>query len=609
MPEKKRMSSKRWLVLFGATVLLLALLVAAFNFWTDPFGAFGDRFFQWWGYDESLNPRVAKLSYLEQNHDKYDSYIIGASSTSSYPTEELNRYFDAKFYNLIMYGADMKDVELTCDYLLEHYTVKNLVVNLYLHNAATYDTESDPLTYNLHYKVDGSSPLLFYGKYLFADPRIGLEKLQRSQNDPYLQQGYRVFDRETGAYDKSLRDLEPIGSLEEYVAKEPYTVFTHYPAGETVTELPALEQCMESLRVIKEHCEKAGVTLTVFCPPLYCQQLAGYSPEVQAAFRKALAQVTDYWDFTLSSLSYDPRFFYDEGHFRNCAGKMALAKMFDDSSVYYPQDLGEHILQNADPGPYQAEKQEETAYTASVPILMYHNLAEKGEGSDTMSVSRFAEHMAALRDAGYESVSFEDLQNYVELGTELPEKPVVITFDDGYESNYELAYPILEEYKMKATIFVIGVSVGKDTYKDTGVAMTPHFSLEQAKEMTDSGLVSVQSHGYDLHEVHGRDPEPIRSGALQKEGESEVAYIEMLREDCRSMTELLGYAPEVLAYPYGSCSDLSETILSEMGVDVTLTIVPKTNTLIKGMSQSLRQLGRYYMKEELTASDLLGLLE
>lgn len=609
MPAKKPVNSKRWLALFGATVLLLALLTAAFNFWTDPFGAFGDRFFQWWSYDESLNPRVAKLSYLEQNHDKYDSYIIGASSTSSYPTEALNRYFDAEFYNLIMYGADMKDVELTCDYLLQHYTVKNLVVNLYLHNAATYDTEADPLTYNLHYRVDGSSPLLFYGKYLFSDPRIGLEKLKRSQSDPYLQQSYRVFNEETGAYDKSLRDLEPIGSLEEYVSKEPYTVFTDYPVGDGSEELEALEQCMESLRVIKEHCEAAGVTLTVFCPPLYYQQLTGYSAEAQAAFRKALAQVTDYWDFTLSSLSFDPRFFYDEGHFRNCAGEMALAKMFDDTSVYFPEDLGEHIPQGADPGPYQAEKAEESSYTASVPILMYHHLAEEGEGNDTMSVSRFTEHMAALQKAGYETVTFEELRAYVEQGAELPEKPIVITFDDGYESNFDLAYPVLQKYGMKATVFVIGVSVGKDTYKDTGVAMTPHFSLAQAQEMMDSGLVSIQSHGYDLHQVHGRDAEPIRTGALQMEGEPEEAYITMLREDCKTMTELLGYAPEVLAYPYGSCSNLSEVILSEMGIPTTLTIVQKTNTLIKGMPQSLRQLGRYYMKEEITAPELLELLK
>ena len=132
-----------------------------------------------------------------------------------------------------MYGADMKDVELTSQYVIEHYTVKNLVVSVYIHNAETYDTEANPLTYNLHYKVDGSSPLLFYAKYLLADPRIGLEKLQRSRTDPYLQQSYRVFDPETGAYDKSSRDVEPIGDLSAYLARAEYAAFTDYPTAST----------------------------------------------------------------------------------------------------------------------------------------------------------------------------------------------------------------------------------------------------------------------------------------------------------------------------------------------------------------------------------------
>lgn len=81
----------------------------------------------------------------------------------------------------------------------------------------------------------------------------------------------------------------------------------------------------------------------------------------------------------------------------------------------------------------------------------------------------------ALSEAGYTGVSFDELQAYVLRGAPLPEKPVVITFDDGYESNYTLAYPILQKYGMKATIFAIGVSFGTDHYKDTDYAITPHF--------------------------------------------------------------------------------------------------------------------------------------
>lgn len=74
------------------------------------------------------------------------------------------------------------------------------------------------------------------------------------------------------------------------------------------------------------------------------------------------------------------------------------------------------------------------------------------------------------------------------------------------------------------------------------------------------------------------------------------------------MTELLGRSPEVLAYPQGIYSELSEVILSQQGIYATVTIVPKINTIIKGLPQSLRQLGRLYMTETTTAQDLLSQL-
>ena len=73
------MNSKKWVCAFLLTVLVLAVLLAGFNVLTDPFGAFGDRLLHWWSYDETNNPRVAKISYLEQHHAEYDSYILGCS--------------------------------------------------------------------------------------------------------------------------------------------------------------------------------------------------------------------------------------------------------------------------------------------------------------------------------------------------------------------------------------------------------------------------------------------------------------------------------------------------------------------------------------------------
>ena len=192
----------------------------------------------------------------------------------------------------------------------------------------------------------------------------------------------------------------------------------------------------------------------------------------------------------------------------------------------------------------------------SVPILMYHHLADESNGASCMSTALFEQHMDALCAAGYHTVSFADLINFVEHGTDLPEKPIVITFDDGYLSNYEIAYPILQARDMKATIFIIGVSVGKTTYKDTSYPITPHFTYEQAKEMVDSGLIEIQSHTYDMHQWQPFEEGPARVNATQMPWESEEEYVRYFRDDIARSVKLIeenvGCDVYALAYPGGA---------------------------------------------------------
>lgn len=608
--QKRTMTSRQWLIALGITCLMLFFGMILFNYVMDPFGAFGDPYFSWWSYNETLNPRVAKISYLEQNHGKYDSYIIGCSSTSSYPVEQLNSYFDANFYNLIMYGSDMYDVELTSEYIVEHYEVKNLVVNVYIQNAEYYQTESDPLTYGMHYKVDHTSEAEYWAKYLLANPQYASEKLRLSFSDGYLQQSHDVFDEETGAYDKSRRDAERIDSLESYL--KTYPAFANYP--KRTKTLPNLEKCMASLGRIKRLCEENGIRFMVLCTPMYHENFKYYSMEDVEAFATALAEVTPYWDFMYSSVSYDPRYFYDETHFRNAVGEMALARAFGDEAIYVPEDFGIYVTSETVPALMEHYRNvmplPESAYTTQVPILLYHHLTEENGKGDSMTTDHFRAHMEAIAEAGYTAVTFEMLQDYVQRGADLPEKPIVITFDDGYESNLTLAAPILREYGLNATVFAIGVSIGKDTYKDSDYPITPHFSLEQAAEYFD--VIQVESHGYNLHEVSNLDPAPIREGAMQKSGETEEAYLTFLRQDCRAMDEIFqeayGRKPKVFAYPYGMYSMMSEVLMRECGMEITLTTERRINTLVKGLDQSLLQMGRFTVYDETTVEELMEIL-
>ena len=611
------MNAKKWVLTFLLLALVLALGLAAFNYVTDPFAAFGDKFLNWFSYDETNNPRVAKISYLEQHHDEYDSYILGCSSTSSLQVSDFNELYDANFYNLIMYGADMRDCEKIADYLIEHYEVKHLVLNVYLDNGFTYDDETDRLTRNLHYLTDpDTSALSFYTRYLFCDPRYGFAKLKNLRNDRLLPQSFDVFNEVTGEYDKRVRDVEPIGSMDTYL--EAYPVFADYPkTGDFV--LGQTENCMKSVAAIKERCEAADVELVVVAAPVYIDYFQNFQAEDVANFYASLAKVTDFWDFSCSSVSCEPRYFYDATHFRNAVGSMIAARIAGDDSVYIPDDFGTYVTADT-PSSYFSEVLQATALpdetvSRDVPVLMWHNLAEESSGDMTISVDTFRAQIEALHEAGFKTVSLQQLYDYVHFGTELPEKPIVLTFDDGYFSNYEYAFPILQEYDMQATIFAIGVSVGKDTYKDTDHAMTPHFGADEAREMVDSGLISVQSHTFDMHQWPPFEDgnAQVRETLLPFDGEADADYEAAVEADFAESRELLesitGQPVNALAFPEGAYVTLTQDALRSAGAELTFTTVRAVNTVVKGLPQSLCAMPRFGMTESTDMTALVAELE
>ena len=609
------MSSKKWLVLFCATVLFLGAAVLGFNWLVDPYGVFSHKTLEWASYEMTLNPRTAKMTYLEEHHQEYDSYLLGCSSTSSFPVESLNEYLDASFYNMIMYGADMLDVEEQAVYLLEHYEVKNLVVNVYLDNAKDYNTLPDPLrSYTMPAQTTGESSAAFLAKYLFMDPRHSLDKLTAWYEDTYLPQSFDVFDAETGAYDKSARDAEAIGDMDAYL--ESYPVFANYPEATNSTNEEAISGTLDALAHIRDLCAEKGVNFLVLCAPVYADYLDYYDWDQVADFYTRLAEVTPYWDFSYSSVSFEPRYFYDETHFRNCVGEMALARVFGDDSIYIPEDFGVYVTQDNVQAHLedmaQAAPLAEESYTANVPVLMYHHIDEEGNDDVNISSELFEAQMAALAEEGYTAVFPDDLAAYVYEGKALPDKPVVITFDDGYLSNYEYAWPILEKYGMKATIFVIGSTIGNtEHYKDTDYPITPHFSYEQGAEMVASGVISIQSHTYDMHQwAPYEDSDQPRENILALEGESEEDYRSLLSADCQKIRQVIqegmGEASvHVMAYPSGQFDTLSQVTLLENGFDIIFTTQVGSNTLIKGQPQSLLGLHRYNMNESVSVEQML----
>lgn len=152
---------------------------------------------------------------------------------------------------------------------------------------------------------------------------------------------------------------------------------------------------------------------------------------------------------------------------------------------------------------------------SSVPVLLYHHISECNPDNNNYIISPevFYEHLMFLKNNGYECITPDDYYNYRRGIANLPKKPVIITFDDGYYSNYQYAYPLLKSLKIKATIFIYTAYA-----EDDSTASYPHFSWEEAREMENSGIIDIQSHSHTHRSFVGLDDSQMfEELALSKE--------------------------------------------------------------------------------------------
>lgn len=256
----------------------------------------------------------------------------------------------------------------------------------------------------------------------------------------------------------------------------------------------------------------------------------------------------------------------------------------------------------------------ETDDSVLVPILMYHHFSDEPNDSTIVSPETFRKQLEFIKESGFTTVSFEELYAFVTHGTPLPAKPVCITIDDGYYSNYSIAFPILRELEMKATIFPVGWCIGKDEYKDTGNPIIPHFGFEEMREMLDSGLIFIGSHTYDMHQSRAYETAAARPNVLPLENESRENHVAALTADLEKYSALFkketGLSFTVLAYPEGAYDSVTEETIHSFGIPITLsTSTSGHNYVTKGEPRSLHAMYRLNVTELTTEAELLSWLE
>lgn len=294
----------------------------------------------------------------------------------------------------------------------------------------------------------------------------------------------------------------------------------------------------------------------------------------------------------------------------------------------------------------------------TLPVIMYHSVLENREehigNSFVISPETLRSDLEYLTKHGYTGIFMSDLIDYVNNGGDLPEKPILLTFDDGYDNNYSQVLPLLEEYRMKAVVCIIGAFVehqyadtlppsseaDSETVPDTGetqeiesnsspvdeeiVADTMELSEEQAEnpeanpepsiepnpepnleenlgkdgfllkhellEMQNSGWVEFQCHTYDMHYSEER------VGSLRLPGESLESYQALLRDDIEKNKVLfsnLGLKETTtFSYPGGKVNSDNRSVIQEIFIASFLTLPVKDNIITRGNYNCLHDLTR-----------------
>jgi len=205
-----------------------------------------------------------------------------------------------------------------------------------------------------------------------------------------------------------------------------------------------------------------------------------------------------------------------------------------------------------------------------VPILMYHLISEPVP-QDALGLcvppKCFQEQMEFLYTAGYQVIPLANLVECIRKGTDLPEKGIVITFDDGYRDNYTQAFPVLKKFGFHATIFVATDFVGTKLVYESDVKrgvkwLREHFSWLEIEEMSESGLITFGSH--TLADIH-------LTRVTAEEAERQLLTSKEILED------RLGDNIKLFSYPHGAFDTDVKQLVESCGYDCASTTVYGAN--------------------------------
>ena len=185
----------------------------------------------------------------------------------------------------------------------------------------------------------------------------------------------------------------------------------------------------------------------------------------------------------------------------------------------------------------------------TIAVLGYHDFTDtKSTNEMQMEISKFEKQMAYLKKHHYKTITLKEMECFINKTCNLPRRSVLITMDDGYRSNYELAFPVLKKYNLNAVVFYMSINynTNSENYMNKEI-------IDKAKKEYPN--IEFASHSYNLHH--------------------EMDYLldyDKINEDFQKQKETID--TKYFAYPYGHVSDNLEKALKENDYRLAFTFGP-----------------------------------
>jgi peptidoglycan/xylan/chitin deacetylase (PgdA/CDA1 family) len=231
-----------------------------------------------------------------------------------------------------------------------------------------------------------------------------------------------------------------------------------------------------------------------------------------------------------------------------------------DGGELIPTNMENDIINDTHEGIIDYSKNGIITFANEIPILIYHHIVEmetKQENAETIIDKEiFEKQMKYLFLNGYKTLTLEELKKFLARDLKVPEKTVMITFDDGYESIYKYAYPIMKKYDFKGTAFLIGSSIKSKNSIDN-IYGIPKISYEEMMEMKD--VFTFGSHTYNLHKLKNQS-----KSILVDAENNESILLDFLKS--KSVID-----DKVFSYPYGQFDRNLVNIVERAGFEMAFT--------------------------------------